>query len=137
MQVRTQKLGGVAVLCLQGRIINGETDVLSAAIRSQSNASAIVLDFAQVELIDAKGLGVLIELREFTQTQGIEFRLININRLVQQVLDVTRLHSLFDKSLDLEVPAASRFYALSRRVAKWKFWTVFRDPLDIISSVIK
>ncbi len=59
LKVRAQKLGGVAVLCLQGRIINGETEELSDAVRSQINASAIILDFAQVELIDAKGLSVL------------------------------------------------------------------------------
>jgi len=96
LKVRAQKLGGVAILCLQGRITNGETDGLSDAVRSQSNTSVILLDFAQVELIDAKGLSVLLELREFTQSRGIEFRLMNVNRLVQQVLEITRLNSVFD-----------------------------------------
>src|SRR6266540_6724194 len=95
LKVRAQKLGGVAVLCLQGRIINGETEELSDAVRSQINASAIILDFAQVELIDAKGLSVLLELRELTHSRGIEFRLMNVTRLVQQILEITRLNSVF------------------------------------------
>jgi len=108
--VRTQKLGGVAVLCLQGQLINGETEQLSEAICSQSNFSVIILDFAQVELIDAKGLGVLLELREFTHSRGIEFKLMNVTGLVQQVLEITRLNSVFDTSLDIEVTAQSQGY---------------------------
>jgi len=98
LKVRTQKLGGVAILCLQGRMAFGETEELSEAVRSQSNASMVVLDFAQVELIDAGGLGVLLRLREVTESRGTEFRLINVNRLVQQMLELTRLDSVFKVS---------------------------------------
>jgi anti-sigma B factor antagonist len=108
LKVRTQKLGGVAVLCLQGRMVNGETDELGDAVRSQTNASAIILDFAQVELIDAKGLGVLLELRQLMHSRGTEFRLMNVTGLVQEVLEITRLNSVFDISLDIEVTARSR-----------------------------
>jgi anti-anti-sigma factor len=105
LNVRTQTLGDVAILCLQGRVVIGETDKLSEAVRSQSNASMLVLDFAQVELIDARGLGVLLELGEFTRSHGTEFRLVNVNKLVQQVLKITRLNSVFETSLD-EKPGA-------------------------------
>jgi|SRR5262245_12501629 len=102
LSVRTQRLGAVAVLCLQGRLVNGETDELSKAVRSQSNVSVVVLDFAQVDLIDAKGLGVLLELRQLSQSRGIELRLINVNRLVQQVLELTRLDSVLTVSPQTE-----------------------------------
>jgi len=98
LKVRTQKLGGLAILYLQGRIVKGETNELSDAVRSQLNASVIMLDFAQIESVDAKGLGVLLELREFAQTRGIEFRLINVNQLVRQVLALTRLDSVLTVS---------------------------------------
>ena len=68
----------------------------------------VVLDFARVELIDAKGLGVLLELQEFTQSRGIEFRLINVNSLVQQVLNISHLNSVFETSLDEKPGAAER-----------------------------
>jgi anti-anti-sigma factor len=67
----------------------------------------IILDFAQVELIDAKGLGVLLELRELMHSRGTEFRLMNVTGLVQQVLEITRLNSVFDTSLDIEITAQS------------------------------
>ena len=39
LRVRTQKLGNVAILCLQGRLVVGEMDELSQAVRSQLNVS--------------------------------------------------------------------------------------------------
>jgi anti-anti-sigma factor len=58
----------------------------------------VVLDLAQVALIDASGLGALLELREWTQSMGIEFRLMNIRKLVQQVFEITRLDTVFEIS---------------------------------------
>ena len=66
----------------------------------------VVLDFARVELIDARGLGVLLELQEFTQSRGIEFRLINVNSLVQQVLNISRLNSVFEIPQEQNAAAA-------------------------------
>src|SRR5215510_1113169 len=106
-KVRTQKLGGLVILRLQGRIVKGETSELIDAVRSQSHASVIILDFDQVESVDAKGLGVLLELREFTQTRGIELRLINVNKLVQQVLALTRLNSVLTVSPRLNGKSAA------------------------------
>jgi anti-anti-sigma factor len=58
----------------------------------------MVLDFAEVELIDASGLGTLVELRKWSQSKGVEFRLINVNGLVEQVLEITRLNTVFEIS---------------------------------------
>ncbi|MGI8732591.1 MAG: STAS domain-containing protein [Pyrinomonadaceae bacterium] len=98
LKVHTQKLGDVTILCLRGRIAIGDTTPLRNAVLSQADASAVVLDLARVNGIDARGLGVLLELREWTQTKGIEFRLRNVTRLLQQVLKITRLDSVFDTS---------------------------------------
>jgi anti-anti-sigma factor len=99
LNVRTEKLGDVTVLHLRGRIVNGEaTKTLSEVVRGQADAFAIVLDLAEVDLIDARGLGVLVELRQWTRSRGIEFRLMNVTRLVKQVLAITRLDSVFQVS---------------------------------------
>ena len=98
LKVQTQKLGDVTILRLRGRIVIGETAPLRNAVLAQANASAMVLDLARVNGIDARGLGVLLELREWTQSRGIEFRLTNVTKMVQQVLKITRLDSVFDTS---------------------------------------
>lgn len=95
LEVSVHRLGEVVVLRLQGRIVNGETQILRSAVSSLSDSSAVILDFAKVDGVDAHGLGVLLELREQLQAMGTEFRLMNVTRLVRQVLEITRLDSVF------------------------------------------
>jgi len=103
LQVHARKLELVTILCLRGRIGICETTVLRKAVLSQSGVSAVVLDLARVIGIDAAGLGVMLELREQTESNGIDFRLMNVTRLVQQVLEITRLNSVFEIFSEAEV----------------------------------
>jgi anti-anti-sigma factor len=99
LNVDVEKLGDVHVLHIQGRIVYGvATTTVREAVFAQANASMVVLDLAQVVLIDAGGLGALLELREWTQSKGIQFRLMNIRKLVQQVFEITRLDTVFEIS---------------------------------------
>ena len=102
LSVHTTKLGNVAVLFVQGQIVRGETDALCRTVLAQVDASAVVLDLAQVNTIDAGGLGLMLELREHTQSRGIEFRLKNVTRLVRRVLEITNLNSVFEVTPELE-----------------------------------
>jgi len=98
LQVHIKKLGSVAVLCLDGKIVRGQTDVLRRAVLAQGNASVIVLDLARVNTVDAGGLGVMLELREHSESTGIELRLRNVTELVKRILEITRLDSVFKLS---------------------------------------
>ena len=106
LRVHARKLGDNAVLCIRGGIVVGQTLPLRNKVQALSDVSAIVLDLAHVTRIDAGGLGVLLELREQTQARGIEFRLMNVNGLVEQVLEITRLDSVFELSSETEISAA-------------------------------
>ena len=94
--ISTSNLGNVVVLCLRGKIILGETVALRNAVACQIEASVIVLDLARVTAIDAHGLGVLLKLRGEAEANGIEFRLVNVHRLVRRILEITQLDSVFD-----------------------------------------
>lgn len=108
VQVHAEELGNAAILHFQGRIVNGaETATLRGAVVSQADASIVVLDLSRVDVIDAAGLGALLELREWTQENGMEFRLVNPTRLVQQVFAITRLDSVFDISFQDDVLPAT------------------------------
>ena len=99
LRVRTQRLGDVATLRFHGRIVKGvESAMLRKAVFAQEGASVVVLDLARVNGVDAGGLGSLLELREWTQSKGIEFRLVNVTKLVKQVLEITRLDTVFEIS---------------------------------------
>jgi len=96
LKVHTTNFGNVAVLCVQGRIVRGETDVLRRAVLAQANATVVVYDLARVNIIDAGGLGVLLELREQARSKGMEFKLKNVTQLVRRVLEITHLDSVFE-----------------------------------------
>jgi anti-anti-sigma factor len=109
LKVHARNLGTVAVLCLQGRIVKGETEILRKALHSVSEVSAVILDLARVTTVDAGGLGVMLELREQAESKGIRFELMNVTKLVSRVLEVTRLDSVFQITAGVEFfPAVSR-----------------------------
>ena len=113
LQVQTKNLETVAVVKLEGQVVNGQTEVLRNAVYSlseaQSNVSAIKLDLARVTTIDAGGLGVMLELREQAESRGIRFELMNVTKQIGRVLEITRLDSVFQLTSGVEfLPAVSR-----------------------------
>jgi len=109
LKVHAKNLGTVAILCLQGQIVNGETEILRNALHSLSEVSAVILDLGRVTTVDARGLGVMLELREQAEAKGIRFELMNVTKLVSRVLEVTHLDSVFQITSGVEFfPAVSR-----------------------------
>ena len=109
LKVHAKNLGNVAILCLQGRIVIGETETLLNAVDSLSDVSAVILDLARVTTVDARGLGVMLELRAQAESKGIRFELMNVTKWVRSVLEITRLDSVFQITSEVEFfPAVSR-----------------------------
>ncbi len=109
LSIDTKNLGTANVLCLQGQIVNGETEVLRNAVDSVQDASAIVLDLARVSTLDAHGLGVMLELRERVLAKGMQFELMNVRQPLSKVLEITRLDSVFPITSGIEFfPPVSR-----------------------------
>lgn len=123
LKVHARNLGKVAFLCMQGQVVNGETETLRQAVQSQSEpqwgVSTVVLDLSRVSIVDASGLGAMLELREQVQAKGIDFKLMNVGKLVARVLEVTRLDSVFEVTAGVEFfPAVSpRLSASAMRLA--------------------
>ncbi|HYU97892.1 MAG TPA: STAS domain-containing protein [Pyrinomonadaceae bacterium] len=109
LQVQTKNLETVAILCLQGQIVTGETEILRNAVQSLSDVNAVKLDLTRVTTIDAGGLGVMLALREQLESKGIHFELMNVSRLIRNVLELARLDSVFQITSGVEFfPAAAR-----------------------------
>jgi anti-sigma B factor antagonist len=104
LKIHTRNLGDVAVLSVQGRIVNGETSALREAVgsevaaRPQSRGRAIVLDLGRVSAVDASGLGLMLELREMADRRGVCLKLANVSSFVRRIFEVTRLDSVFELS---------------------------------------
>ena len=108
LKVQATNLGPVAVLRLDGQVVNGETEILRNAVRSLSAVSAVKLDLASVTTLDAGGLGAMLELREWTEARGIRFELMNVTKRISMLLQLTRLDSVFQIGTRVEfLPAVS------------------------------
>jgi anti-anti-sigma factor len=103
LKVHAKKLDAVKVLSLEGHIINGDTELLRRAVQSTSGTSDIILDFANVTVVDAHGLGVLLQLREQTLAKGIRLKLINVGKPLSRIFEITRLNTVFDINSGVEI----------------------------------
>ena len=102
LKVHAKKLDAVEVLGLEGQIVNGDTEVLRTAVQSASDTSEIVLDLRNVSVLDAHGLGVLLQLREETLAKGIHFELTNVSKSLYRLFEITRLNTVFEISSDVQ-----------------------------------
>ena len=105
----TRNFGNVITLYLRGKIVIGQTDSLRKVVASSLEASVIVLDLELVSAIDAHGIGVLLELRRQAESRGIEFRLRNVTEMVGRVLEITRMNSVFNMSMQAEALSRMQF----------------------------
>lgn len=109
LQVHAKNLESFTVLCVQGQIVTGETDVLRSAFLSLSETGRVILDLAKVSIVDAHGLGVLLDLRQRTLAKGARFELMNVSQPLRRVLEITHLDSVFDITYGVEFfPAVVR-----------------------------
>ena len=95
LNVQRKNLGTVSLLNLEGQFVIGETDGLQDVIQDLPPARTVILDLSHVSLVDAHGLGVLLQLREQAQARDMQFELINISAPLRDVLHITRLDSVF------------------------------------------
>jgi|ERR1700752_21117 len=96
LKVYQRRLGNSNVLSLQGQLVTSETSTLREKVFSETTVAEVILDLARVSRIDAGGLGLLLELREHTLARKIGFKLINVQTLVLQVFQISRLDSVFE-----------------------------------------
>jgi anti-anti-sigma factor len=92
-----QQLGDASVLRCRGRIVAGEAyAVLRDAAMSQGCARLLVLDLAEVDRIDAGGLGVLLGVRQWARENAIRFKLMNLVNGLEQLFELTALDRVFE-----------------------------------------
>src|SRR5258708_15937266 len=113
LKVHARNLGNVAFLCMEGQIVTGERETVRKAVvlqsEGKSDVSTVVLDLMRVSMVDAGGLGAMLELREQVQSKGIGFKLMNVSQQVGRVLEITRLDSVFEMASGVEFfPAVSQ-----------------------------
>jgi len=55
-----------------------------------------VIDFRETNSIDSSGLGLLLNAKSFCEGKGIKMRLVNPNRSIMRVFEISRFDKFFD-----------------------------------------
>jgi|SRR5579883_515928 anti-sigma B factor antagonist len=99
MKLNTRQVDGVTILDLSGRITLGEGSVqLRDAIRDLlgKGQKKILLNLADVNYIDSSGIGELVSAYTTVRNQGGELKLLNLTKKVHDLLQITKLYTVFD-----------------------------------------
>ncbi|MBI1940973.1 MAG: STAS domain-containing protein [Acidobacteria bacterium] len=98
-------IDGVIVLDLRGRLTLGDgTEALRVRIRQliQSGYTQIILNFEGVSYIDSVGLSTLVSTYTTTRREGGDMKLLHLTKRVHDLLQITRLSTVFEIYNSLE-----------------------------------
>jgi anti-sigma B factor antagonist len=99
LQIDTREVGHVTILDISGRIVLGdEIHDLREAVRDllKQDKKKIILNLANVDYIDSSGVGELVGCFTTLRNAGGELKLLNLTQKVHDVLQVTKLYTVFD-----------------------------------------
>src|SRR6266571_2524114 len=99
MVLNPRRLDDVVILDLSGRITMGEgTIILRDNIQKLLAAGdrKFLLNLTDVGYIDSSGLGELVTSFTTVRNQGGELKLLNLTRRVQDLLQITKLLTVFE-----------------------------------------
>ena len=99
LTIASREVDGVTVLDLSGRITLGEGSVqLRDAVRDLigKGSKNILLNLGDVNYIDSSGLGELVSAFTTAKNQQAEVKLLNLTKKVHDLLQLTKLYTVFD-----------------------------------------
>lgn len=93
LQLNVRSVGGVAVVDCKGRLAFGEglDSLYETAGRLLNGKQQVLLNFAEVQGIDAAGIGVLADLAAHASEWGGQIRFCNVPQAVEEVISLTHL----------------------------------------------
>lgn len=101
LKITSREVDGVVVLALDGRIVLGEeTIALRDKVKSLlgEGKKKIVLDLKNVTMIDSSGLGAMVTAHSSAKSAGATLRLCNLGTRTNELLQMTRLLTVFEVS---------------------------------------
>src|SRR5438046_9922949 len=99
MKASTRQVDGITVVDLSGRITLGEGSVvLRDTVRDllAKGEKKLLLNLGEVTYIDSSGIGELVSAFTTVRNQGGELKLLNLTKKVHDLLQITKLYTVFD-----------------------------------------
>jgi len=99
LKINVRESGNVVILDLNGRITIGEeASSLRDTIREllESGQKNILLNLADVSYIDSTGLGQFVGSYATVTSRGGQLKLLNLQKKLHELMQVTKLITVFD-----------------------------------------
>ena len=99
LKLTNREVDGVTVLALDGRIVLGEeTNKLRENVKNlvSQGQKKVVLDMKNVTMIDSSGLGALVAAYSSAKSGGASIRLCNLGAHFNELLQITKLLTVFE-----------------------------------------
>ena len=130
MKSSTRQVDGVTIIDLSGRITLGEgSSVLRDLVRQTvaKGNKKILLNLGDVTYIDSSGIGELVSAFTSVRNAGGELKLLNLTKKVHDLLQITKLYTVFDVKDD----ESDRHSGVLQVSLRW-FGTVFHWHLQLL-----
>ena len=99
----SREIRGITVVDVSGRITLGEgSAMMRELVRDLLNKgqTKIVLNLGDVNYIDSSGIGELVSGFTTVKNQGGELKLLNLTKKVHDLLQITKLYTVFEVHSD-------------------------------------
>jgi anti-sigma B factor antagonist len=99
LKLNTRQVNDVTVIDVSGRITLGEgSSVIRDAVRDliASGNKKILLNLGDVSYIDSSGVGELVSGYTSVTNAGGTLKLLNLTKRVKDLLQITKLYTVFD-----------------------------------------
>jgi len=99
LKMTNREVDGVSVVALDGRIVLGEeSNSLREKVKGliASGKKKIVLNMDNITFIDSAGLGTLVAAHHSAKSQNASLRLCHLGSKFQEVLQITKLLTVFE-----------------------------------------
>jgi anti-sigma B factor antagonist len=111
MKIDTRTVGDVHILDCSGKITLGEgTMAIRNTVREvlKNGGKKIILNLGEVNYIDSSGIGELVSTYTTVTNQSGQLKLLNLTKKIQELLQITKLLTVFSV-YDNEQKAISSF----------------------------
>jgi len=99
LKLSNRQVDGVTIVDCSGRITLGEGSVvLRDAVKEllSKGDKKLLLNLGDVNYIDSSGIGELVSAYTTVKNQGGELKLLNLTKKVHDLLQITKLYTVFD-----------------------------------------
>jgi anti-sigma B factor antagonist len=103
LQATFRDAGNVTVVDFSGKITLGEGSALvRKTVRGllDDQRTKLLIDLGDVDYIDSAGIGELVTAYTAVKNRGGELKLLNLTKKVKDLLQITKLYTVFDVHSD-------------------------------------